>query len=163
MNDFFKRFNEFGFKKIFLSYDFVAAVIIFFTILWIAKDKVWEDILIKSILSDIASASIGVTTIILAGFAIIVSFTDEGFINLLNKINVYSNIVFIFEYTTINAVICFFISILLKYLVFDKYLFWLLIFIFIYLLLSLISLITFISSYGIKRSEFVKLKNSKPK
>lgn len=154
MTGFYQRMKTFTVKRIILHYDFLLALVLTFGFILYDVEIGFNQTTFTTMLSDISFASINIATIILAGFAIIVSFADDGFVAMLKRLNVYSNIIFVFEYTTINAIFCFLLSLFLKDIHFNTHLMYLLCFLFIYLLFSLISLIMFISFYGMKKSEY---------
>jgi hypothetical protein len=158
MTGFFKRMRNFGFRRILLSFDFVIALILTFVILYTTRGNLILDDTIRSLLSDIINASITITTVILAGLAIVISFTNKDFVKLLERLKVYGNVIFVFEYTAFLSIFSFSVSIFLKYAYFNVWVFYVLCFFSIYMLLSLMNLISFIGYYGIRNTEFSNMK-----
>jgi len=159
MTRFFRRLKEFGIRKIFKGLDFISAVIITLLVIIFIEPTVFDKI-IQEFLIVSAQASITLATIILAGFAIIVAITSDAYINFLNKLRVYTNILFVFEFTTMTAIFSFVFAIFLKYFYYHQFLGYVYIFVFSYLILSILSLVAFTSFYGVKRAEFIKIRNS---
>lgn len=153
MTNFYKRMKVFGFGRIMKSYDFIIPLIIAVIGYFTFFDNLYSEVIRISLLSDIILASIMITTIILAGFAIMISLTERGLIKYLKKYGIYDNVIFTFEYTTVLSITTLIITILNKYLVSNKNLFYFNLFLFIYLLACLIQLVFFINDYAIKKGE----------
>jgi hypothetical protein len=147
---FYKRVLNFGPKRIILSSDFILAIIATALFLQYNISGALKDVIID----NVAVASLVFTSITLAAFTLIVSFVSNDFIKFLKKANVYDNIMFVFEYATYLSIVTFIFSI--GYSVFCKSneLFYFLIFIFAYTILSILSLIGLLSRLGMQRAEF---------
>jgi hypothetical protein len=155
MNNFAHRIRKFGLKRIFLSWDFILAFALFCFVLFFRYEyAIKHAVEVMTVVRDIA-ATLG--TIILGGFALVVSLTDNKFIKFLRKVKVYDNIVFSFEYNIILSVICILLSFFTQFILYADSAYFSLFLVFPYLILSILRLVSFITSFGIKRAEFVEL------
>ena len=153
MSNFLKRMWNFGIGRIIKSYDFIIPLVItligaftFFRLLTPVEIR-------TALLSDIIIASISITTIVLAGFAIVISLTEKEFIKYLKQYNIYDNIIFTFEYTTMVSLFTFIYSLVTKYMFYNQISYYINLFFALYLIACLIQLISFITTFGIKKGE----------
>lgn len=156
MSNLFTRLKKFGIKRIICYYDFIISLILVFLVILLIRDKVLSGETIDQMLNVVISVSITLATLILAGFSLIVSFTDINFIKFLKKAEVYENILFNFEFVIYVAFITFILATVTKIIYFNEYIYLSIFFLFPYLILTTLSLISYITTYGIKRSEFVE-------
>jgi len=155
--NFFQRLGNFGIGRIFKSADFIIAIIITLIGAFTFFNMLLESEIRTKILTDISSVSISIMTIVLAGFAIVISLSDKKFIALLKRYNLYENIIFYFEWTTLVSIFTFIITFVDKYLYSNSYFFFFNIFLMIYLIGCLIKLMTFITKFSIFKGEISSL------
>ena len=94
---FLKRLQNFGLQNIILSYDTLISIIIFF-IIYILTNGIIEQTYANQILEQFVNISTSLFTIILAGLAIIVSYSDSRFIYAMKEIKQYDNMITLFQY-----------------------------------------------------------------
>lgn len=154
--NFLKRLYEFGFKKIILSLDTFIGIIVFF-IIYILTKGIINEITGKEILSIFIQISSSLFAIVLAGLAIVTSFTDKDFVYAWKKIGEFDNMITLFQYNLFVPLFLLILSILAKFIFYNSLFMILLIALFSYMIFSLIDLVNFICRYGLQRGEFVKL------
>jgi hypothetical protein len=152
---FFKRLGNFGFKKVIVSLDTLLAIIVFFIIFIISKGAIKQEFS-NEILSIFIQVSASLFAIILAGLAIVTSFTDKQFVYIWKKIGEFDNMITLFQYNLFVPMFILVFSLFLKFIFYNSTAMIVLIALFVYMLLSLIDLINFICRYGLQRGEFVK-------
>lgn len=153
MTNFIMRIWNFGIGRIIKSYDFIIPLVIAIIGGFTFFEKLTPLDVRQALLSDIVIASISITTIVLAGFAIVISLTEKELVKALKKYNIYDNIIFTFEYTTILSIFTFIFTLITKYIYYSKVSFFINIWLVMYLLACLIQLILFITAFGIKKGE----------
>lgn len=156
MSNFLKRMWNFGIGRIIKSYDFIIPLVIaiigsftFFKLVTPLEVR-------TALLSDIIIASISIATIVLAGFAIVISLTEKELVKYLKQYKIYDNIIFTFEYTTMVSLFTFIFSLITKYIFYSQISYYINLFFAIYLIACLIQLISFITTFGIKKGELYK-------
>jgi hypothetical protein len=152
---FFGRLKEFGIEKIILSYDTLVAIIVFFAILYFTNGKI-EVEAAQKIMAIFIEVSAILFSIVLAGLAIVTSFTDKEFIYVWKKIGEFDNIITLFQYNLYIPFLIVVFSLILSFAYYNVYLFILLISLFVYMLVSLIDLVNFVCKYALQRGEFIK-------
>ena len=152
---FLKRLSNFGIGKIIKSYDTLVAIITFFVILYFTKGY-FNPNTIDNILFIFMEVSASLFAIILAGLAIVVSFTDKDFIYVWKEIGEFDNMITLFQYNLFIPIFVLILSLFLKFVFYHNIIMIVLISSFVYMLLSLIDLVNFICRYGLQRGEFVK-------
>lgn len=152
--NFFGRIKNFGISRLIKSYDFIISLVICIIGYFTFFNVILNDY--KPVLSDMMNTSISITTVILAGFAIVISLSDAEFIKILKEYKIYENILFYFEYTTMISVMVFSISFFLKYVYFLKWVYFFDIFLFIYMLFCLIQLVSFITKFSIFKGKLFR-------
>lgn len=157
MPDFYKRLMNFGICRIICSVDFVISLAILLILIYFNIFNNFSSF--SNMLNDISGASITLATIILAGFAIVISLIDNDFIRFLKELGVYENLIFLFEWNTYIALFVFGLSLFVKYIFINQIMFSFVFSSFVYLIISVIQLISFISKFGSQRAEFAKLKS----
>jgi hypothetical protein len=159
MPDFKKRLLNYGIKRLMYSKDFYIASLslaVFWIFYYLSAFQISQDFM-KSVLSDIMLASITIATIVMASFAVIISFMDKSFIRFIPKKN-FSNIIFLFEWNTYVSFFVFSMSIINEHVFTNPYLFLFLISSFTYLIISIFQMVSLLSKFGTQRSEHVRLK-----
>lgn len=152
---FFKRLGNFGIKKILLSFDTLVFIIIFF-ITYITTDGRIEVNVAKDILLSFMEISGSLFAIVLAGLAIVTSFTDKDFVYVWKKIGEFDNIITLFQYNMYVPLTVLLFSLFLRFIKYNSIGMIILISLFAYMIVSLIDLVGFVSRYGLQRGEFVK-------
>lgn len=156
MTHFFNRMKSFGIGRIIKSFDFIIPLVLSIIGSFTFFNLLTDTTVRTNLLSDIIVASISITTIVLAGFAIVISLTEKEFVKYLKKYDIYDNIIFTFEYTTIISLFTFVFSIITKYVFYSKISYFINLFFAIYLIACLLELISFITNFGIKKGELYK-------
>src|SRR3989344_946733 len=153
MTSFLLRMWNFGFGRIVKSYDFIIPLVLAVIGGFTFFSRLTPIEIRQQLLSDIILASISITTIVLAGFAIVISLTEKELVRALKKYDIYDNIIFTFEYTTVLSILTFIFSLITKYLFYSQISYYINLWLLIYLLACLIQLISFITAFGIKKGE----------
>ena len=153
--NFLNRIYEFGFKRVILSLDTFAGIITFFVVYIITNGKI-DEIIGKEILSIFIQVSASLFAIVLAGLAIVTSFTDKEFVYVWKKIGEFDNMITLFQYNLFIPIILLILSIIGKFILYNSIFTIILISLFSYMIFSLIDLMSFICRYGLQRGEFVK-------
>lgn len=158
-SNFILRLKKFGWRSIVLSPDFIVFIITISALYFYNPNFT----LISEIelLDSFISTSATFFTIVLAGFAIITTFTDKVFIYAWIKINEYDNLITIFQINLLISLIVLSISYLLRFVYFSPPFFILLIGLFAYMVISLMLLVFFISNYSIQRGRLIQLEIEK--
>ncbi len=163
---FFKRLYGFGFIKIIVSYDTIIALIAFILLLKFANDDLLKN-RYQDILNIFINTSASLFAIILAGLAIITSFTDKDFLYVWKKLGEFDNIITLFQYNLFLPILILSYSLILKFTEYNYWAIIILISLFSYMIFSLLHLINFICRYGLQRGEFIQqlkdLEHSKKK
>ena len=153
--NFIKRIYNFGVKKFILSYDTFAFIIAFFIIYLITKGTIQKPTA-DPILEIFMNVSSSLFAIVLAGLAIVTSFTDKDFIYVWKKLGEFDNMITLFQYNLFIPLFILLYSLTLRFIIYKSFAMIILISLFVYMIVSLIDLIGFISKYGLQRGEFVQ-------
>lgn len=153
--DFLSRIKKFGVDKIIISPDTIIAALIFI-IIGIYTNWNISNTLGTSIIDTILPIAATFFSIILAGLAIITSFTDEKFIYAWVQAKLYDDVVTLFQWNLYIPLILTAYALFLKFLFYNSILLILLIALTVYMIVSLIDLIKFISTYALQRADFIK-------
>lgn len=162
--------KEYGFKRLITSTDILVAAGIsiasFLATTYFCPDgllifKCDKSDSIKFVESSVSTLA-PITSVILTGLAILVSFTGGEFLARIRELegNVFSNILFMFEHTVILSLLAICIGLLLTSYQFSSALFYLYLFLFLYTLLSIIYLIQLLVNISLNKAEFEKQKHS---
>ena len=144
---------NFGIGRIIKSYDFIIPLVLAIIGGFTFFERLTPIEIRQQFLSDVIMASISITTIVLAGFAIVISLTEKELVKALKKYNIYDNIIFTFEYTTILSILTFIFSLITKYMFYSQITFYINLWLVMYLFACLVQLISFITAFGIKKGE----------
>jgi hypothetical protein len=159
--EFITRLKKLGLKRLILSYDTYGAIISFFLIGYFSGWTIDYTTKAEPLLGIFISVSATFFSIILAGLAIISSFTDKEFILAWIKIGEFDNIVTLFQYNLYIPLVILGISLILRFLVYNSVLMILLVSLFVYMIISLIELVKFIAGYAIQRGNFIEIESEK--
>ncbi|MDZ7849886.1 MAG: hypothetical protein U5K70_03420 [Halodesulfurarchaeum sp.] len=137
-----------------MSYDTLGGGISFF-IVYIYLDGSVPREIGSDILPTIAVVSSTLFAIVLTGFTIITSFTDRYFLYAWKEVGDFDGVVTLFQYNLALPIIVILasVSLIINY---NGVGMMILISLFVYMILSLLNLVGFISKYSLQRAEFVK-------
>jgi len=152
---FIKRIGDFGFSKMILSPDTFIAIITFF-IIYIFTKGIIEINTAKTILQIFIQVTASLFAIVLAGLAIVTSFTDKEFVYMWKKAGQFDNMITLFQYNLFTPIFVLLFSLFLSFVYYNSILMIVAVSLFMYMIFSLIDLINFICKYGLQRGEFVK-------
>ncbi|MBU3904877.1 MAG: hypothetical protein KJ906_01870 [Nanoarchaeota archaeon] len=152
---FIKRLKKLGIKKLILSFDTLAFIITFFLIYITSNGTIIQESA-NQILMSFIEISGSLFAIVLAGLAIVTSFTDKDFIYAWKKIEEFDNIITLFQYNMIILLLIMVFSLFIRFIYYNSFAMITLISIFVYMIVSLIDLVGFVSKYGLQRGEFIK-------
>lgn len=96
-HNFLSAAKDYGLKRIFLSVSFVGASLLAtgFAFILIAKPELPVSFL-KDVASNVQTVAIGIFAILFAGFAIVISLSDESFVRFLQREKVFVRLLFPF-------------------------------------------------------------------
>jgi hypothetical protein len=152
---FLKRIRKLGVKRIILSWDTLIGLITFFVLYILTGGAINSESGIP-LLSTLTMASASLFGIILAGLAIVTSFTDKDFVYAWKKLDEFDNMITIFQYNLFLPLIIILLSLALQIIVYNGLLMIALVSIFVYMIVSLVDLVNFVCVYGLQRGEFIK-------
>ena len=109
----------------------------------------------KDVLDLFITVSSAFFAIVLTGLAIISSFTDKEFIKAWIEIGEYDNIITLFQYNLYVPLILLTFAFALRFIHYNSVLMIILISLFVYMILSLVDLIRFISKYALQRGDLI--------
>lgn len=160
---FLERLSNYGYRRIFLSPDIVYSIIFSGLIVVLSEGVCGVSQypclnLASGRLVELATQfAISLTAFILAGLAILVSFTDKEFISELKSIGIYENIMFVFQYNIYLTIVTVLLGSVIQAYNLKGAVFYIFVFVFIYMVLSLIQMIDLIVTVGNKKAEFENL------
>ncbi len=155
--NFTERLKDFGLKNVIISSDTAVGLLTLVIAYYISGGSISTQTG-QEMLGLFAQISASLFGIVLAGLAIITSFTDEEFILAWKKIGEFNNLITLFQYNLYLPIIILASSLALKFGFYNGQLMILLTALFAYMIISLIDLITFISRYGLQRGKFIEKK-----
>lgn len=149
---FFYRLKAAGFSRIFLGYDFICAAIITIGVSITDYNGV-EGFESQIFIEQSTSLAISLTGFIIAGISILVALTDKQFLAHLKKEEVYTNLLFVFEYTVLLAILVSFAGISIQSYNYGTFEFHIFLFLFLYLLFAASRLVSNIISFGDRKGD----------
>lgn len=161
--EFTARMKKLGLKRLIFSYDTYGAILSFVLVGYFTHWYIDYSTKAEPLLGIFISVSATFFSIILAGLAIISSFTDKEFILAWIKIGEFDNIVTLFQYNLYIPLVILAFSLILRFLFYDNILMILLISLFVYMIISLIELVKFIAGYAIQRGNFIEIQSENKK
>ena len=162
-NGFIGRFRERGYYRVLFGVDLYIAVIIS-VIAFLVDRYTLIQAVNTGLVSNSVPVSIALVSFILVGISILVSFSSEEFLELLHDLGIYNTILFNFEYTIHLSILTTIYGVLLQ--TYDLGLqeaglynsaFFIYIFIFIYMILSVANLVSLIVSLGKQKARYEKV------
>ena len=142
------RLRDYGIKS-YLKALILPAVATIFT--WIFAAGLFSPRGMEVFVGGATGASQGLIAVTLTGLAILVSLSDQEFVERFSESD-YNSLLFIFEYTVLLATLVTLCGVLLQSLLFEKWIFFVFLFFFIHLLLSLLSLVDLVIRFAKTKS-----------
>ncbi len=153
---FLGRFQQIGARQILFSSDTYVALASFFVIGYLVSWSIGVATAYP-ILEVFTTISATFFSIVLAGLAIIVSFTDKDFILAWKQIKEFDNILTAFQWNLYVPLVVLMLSLLLRFVFYNPVLMVFLVSLFIYMICSLFGLVKFITTYGLQRGDFLEV------
>jgi hypothetical protein len=159
--DFITRIRKFGVYNLILSPDTIIALFVFILIglftNWSVSYNVGQEFI-----DAILPISAAFFSIILAGLAIITSFTDKKFIFYWVQAGLFKDVVTLFQWNLYVPLILIVLALFIKFVYYNSLLLIFLAAFFVYMIISLMDLIKFISTYALQRADLIEIefKNS---
>lgn len=150
-----KRLYNLGVSRLILSWDTFVGVIVLF-IVYILTDGGIPEAAGRDMLGTIITVSGSIFTIVLAGLALVTSFTDKLFIYAWKEIGEYDNLITTFQYNLFIPLGLILIATILDFIYYSAFAMIVLIALFAYMIVSLVDLVNFITKYGLQRGEFIR-------
>lgn len=159
-----RHLKEYGYERVIKSPDFLLSLCITGVAYFISI----SDCSAKPFLTDCSSQSAlvfiqistkilaPITSVVVTGLAILVSFTDKEFLSELSNINVFNNIVFIFEHTIFLALFTLLLGVYLSGYYEVSFFYYIFLFFFLYTMFSVTYLIEMLVELSINKSNWVE-------
>lgn len=142
------RLRDYGFKN-YLKALIPPAVATVLT--WVFAVDLFSPPGMENFVKGATGASQGLIAVTLTGLAILVSLSDQEFVERFSESD-YNSLLFIFEYTVLLATLVTLSGVLLQSLLYDKWVFFVFLFLFIHLLLALLSLVDLVIRFAKTKS-----------
>lgn len=159
---FLKRLCKFGLRNFVFAIDFYGFIITLIVTLYFTNGILPKSDILPALDIFIQVAS-SVFAIVLAGLAIVTSFTDESFVCAWVRYGNFEKMITLFQVNLFIPITMLVLSLFARFIYYNDFFAIFLISFFVYMLLSLIDLINFTSTYGLQRGVFVQLNQSKQK
>lgn len=150
-----KRLADMGVSRLILSWDTFVGVIVLFSVYILTGGDIPKTSA-DSMLNTIIVVSASIFSIVLAGLALVTSFTDKLFIYAWQKIGEYDNLITTFQYNLFIPLVLILLATILDFVYYSSIGMIVLISIFSYMIVSLVDLVNFIAKYGLQRGEFAR-------
>lgn len=160
LKQFREGIREYGLARLLTEFDFLVSVVVILTLgIW----RYWACAYILSPCSSIYNQqflniatmfSISLTAFILAGLAVLVSFTDQAFLVQLEELGIYNNIMFVFQFNLYLTGLSALSGILASSVFQSEVSLLVFLFFFVWMILSLTEMVDLIVRYGIQRAQF---------
>lgn len=98
--------------------------------------------------------AISLTAFILAGLAIIISFTNREFLIQLKELDIYTNILFVFQFNLYLTGLTALAGILASTIIRTEIAFLVFLFLFLYMIFSLTEMVDIVVEYGAQKARF---------
>lgn len=164
LDRFRRRLRKYGYGRLIRSPDFILSILLTLSLYSISKSTCtlshFSCITVEN--EDFVETSLkllfALTSFVVTGLAILVSFTDEDFLGELSDLGVYTNILFFFEYNIYLILTTALVGIL--YVTYDlgRGIFHLQVFLLTYSILSITELVELIANTGINKARFEEQK-----
>lgn len=156
-NNFYNRLKNFGLFHIFFSKDFLISVLIFGALVYFSYS--WCESQKNDFLNIIISVSAALFSVIIMGFAIITTYTDEEYIIAWMEIKKYEGLITLFQINLYIPLCVLLISVLGKFFFLSNiFFFYFTVSIFFYMIFALFDLIKFVAEFALMRGDLIKKK-----
>lgn len=161
LSRFFGRVRDYGIRSILFDIDMKFSLLIWgMAVLWAIipceteKLNYCISLYSEQLIDHTIRLFTMLTALIITGLSILVAFTDKEFVSDLKSLGVYSNIMFVFEYTFFLTATTALVGILMDSYPLPGPIFYLYLFLLIYAPLSIANLIQLVVDIGIKKAEY---------
>lgn len=157
---FIENLRNYGIKRILTDQDFIISLLIWLSL--IISDRVGclfaifpcLEVVNTKFIRITTDLSISMTALIITGIAVVVAFSDREFLSQLENLGIYENILFVFKYTLVLAISVSIVGAIVLSYGTNVVGFYVYSFLFIYLILSVISLTQLIVDFGKKKAKY---------
>lgn len=154
---FWQSARKYGFTNIFTDLDFVLSLVFLLASI-IGEYAVGWPIVNNKIVNLSTTLSFSLIAFILTGLAVLASFSDSDFLKLLKNLDIYSEIMFSFQFTLYLAMTVAIVGIIIQSYSLPQWFFFIFLFFFIYMFFSLTRFVRLIVELGEKQAEFEEAK-----
>ena len=167
LQDFWSRLSEYGYIRLISSRDIVFSLLLagvpaalyYFTCKSNALGSyTCQNISNMAFVGNATSFAVTLTAFILTGLSVVIAFTDERFISELSEIGIYDTILFVFEYNMFAAVATSIIGIVVQSYKLSVIGFFVFLFFFIHMVLSITELIQVVVDIGTKKGRYEEIR-----
>jgi hypothetical protein len=167
LRDFWSRLNKYGYIRLVSSRDVVFSLLLagipatlyYFTCVSNTLGSyTCYNISNMMFVGNATSFAVTLTAFILTGLSVVIAFTDERFISELSKIDIYDNILFVFEYNMLTAVATSIVGIVVQSYRLSVIGFFVFLFFFIHMVLSITELIQIVVDIGTKKGQYEEIR-----
>jgi hypothetical protein len=160
-----RRLRNYGYKRLLISPDFLAACILtlgLFTIEEIStgtSEIPTVEFVNFEFVAGLVPVLASLTSFIITGLAVLVSLTNKDFLAELSDLGVYPNILFMFEFNIVLLGWTAILAVIITTYEVPNLLFYLFLFFFLYSVFSLTELMQLISNTGINKARYERQKS----
>ena len=161
---FLKQLSDYGVKRLLTSPDIkisASLTFILFLLDFIPCQLIQINVINLDFVSGTTPLLTALTSFVIVGLSILVSFTDEEFLAELVDLEVYQNILFIFLFNILLVGFSAFLSIIISSYSLSGLFFYMFLFFLMWSLLSLASMLQLIVNVGMNKAEFERNKREK--
>lgn len=144
------RLRDYGFKSYLKALILPAVATV---VSWKYAANLFSTPGMENFVQGATGASQGLIAVTLTGLAILVSLSDQEFVERFSESD-YNSLLFIFEYTVLVATLTTFCGVLLQSVLFEKWVFFLFLFLFTHLLLAVLSLVDLVIRFAKTKSTY---------
>lgn len=144
------RLRDYGFKSYLKALILPAVATV---VSWKYAANLFSTPGMETFVQGATGASQGLIAVTLTGLAILVSLSDQEFVERFSESD-YNSLLFIFEYTVLVATLTTFCGVLLQSVLFEKWVFFLFLFLFTHLLLAVLSLVDLVIRFAKTKSTY---------
>jgi len=158
---FSQRLTNFGIRRILKSLDFIISLLILLFLLLTSSNTLLK--INKEFVDTSIHIAVSLAALIIAAFSILVSFSNREFVTFLKELKIYDKILFLFEWNIYVAIITVMVGVLINYFIASSLIYVIYIFLFVYMICSILSLVSFITYFGLRKGEFEEINKPKEK
>lgn len=160
--DTWHRLRKYGITRLFISVDFLLPLLGILVAWWLDLINLTPE-QSSDLVSGISTVSGTLIGVVLTGIAIIVALSDEQFLEFINDSDeIYDRLLFIFEYTVLLAIIVSVFGVFSQVTGTNRSEIHILLFLFAHLILSVLTLVSVLITYGKKKAEYTAINNIEP-